>query len=273
MFARLVAALLLGVSALVAVPAPVTAATGPELPEPRGAFPVGTRSLYLKDTTRPDPWKPDKDFRELMVTAWYPTPVPSGDRAPYMSARLSTAVVGKDVLRTVRTHSAADAAALPWRSPLVVLSPGYGMTRRVMTELAEDLAARGYVVAAVDHTYEAAVEFPDGRLEPCLECSGPGDPAVVPSRVKDLRFVLDRLTDPATRLPIDSSRIAVVGHAIGGAAAVDLLSEDPRVDAAVNMDGTFLTPPPAEPVRRPVLLFGAQWPTEGGAPADNWAER
>ena len=33
------------------------------------------------------------------------------------------------------------------------------------TFIAEDLASRGYVVAAVDHPCEAtAVEFPDGRV-------------------------------------------------------------------------------------------------------------
>jgi len=49
--------------------------------------------------------------------------------------------------------------------PVVVFTHGYTGTFTDYTFLFEDLASRGYVVAAVDHTYEAtAVEFLDGRL-------------------------------------------------------------------------------------------------------------
>ncbi|OKK04758.1 hypothetical protein AMK26_15810 [Streptomyces sp. CB03234] len=251
----------------------VRTTSGPELPAPTGALRIGSRSLHLKDTSRPDPWKPGKDFRELMATVWYPAVRPSGRAAPFMSAQLSSAAFGTDALSTVRTHSTVDAAALPGARPLVVLSPGYGMTRVSLTSLGEELASRGYVVAALDHTYEAFVEFPGGRLEPCSMCTGQGNADVVRSRVKDIHFLLDQLTGPGSGLPVDGSRIAVVGHSIGGASAVETLSEDPRVDAAVNMEGTFFTERPQEPVSRPVLLLGAQWPTAGGTPAANWVDR
>lgn len=254
-------------------PAAGTASGSPELPAPTGRYLVGARTLHLTDTSRPDPWKPGTAFRELMTTVWYPALFPSGRATPFMSAQLSTAAFGTAELGTVRTHSTTDAVALPGRRPLVVLSPGFGMSRASLTGLAEDLASRGYVVAALDHTYEAVVEFPGGRLEPCLNCTGQGGPEVVRSRVKDIRFLLDRLTSPSSGLPVDCSRIAVVGHAIGGTSAVEVLGEDARVDAAATMDGTFFTPPPAQPVTRPVLLLGAQWPTAGGTPAANWVDR
>jgi predicted dienelactone hydrolase len=190
-----------------------------------------------------------------------------------MSAQLSTAIVGRDVVSTVRTYSTVDATPLPGRRPLVVLSPGFGMTRLVSTALAEELASRGYVVAAVDHTYEAAVEFPGGRLQPCLNCSGQGSPAVVPSRVKDLRFVLDRLTGSQTGLPIDSSRITVVGHAMGGAPAVEMLSEDLRVDAVVQ-HGRHV-PHPADPAAGASADVATGRPVADGrgTPAPNWVQR
>lgn len=250
-----------------------TTATGPELPAPTGNRLVGTRTLHLKDTSRPDPWKPDTDFRELMATIWYPALLPSGREAPFMSAQVSTAAFGTDALSTVRTHATIDAVPLPGQRPLVVLSPGFGMSRVSLTALAEDLASKGYLVAALDHTYEAVVEFPGGRLEPCLNCTGQGDADVVRSRVKDIRFLLDRLTGPASGFAVDCSRIAVVGHSIGGASAVEIAGEDSRVAAAVNMEGTFFTPPPTRPLAKPVLLMGAQWPTAGGTPAANWADR
>ncbi|MEV6315564.1 alpha/beta hydrolase [Streptomyces sp. NPDC051776] len=260
-------------SAAPAQPLTPATATGPELPAPTGNRPVGTRTLHMKDTSRPDPWKPDINFRELMATVWYPASVPSDRKAPFMSAQLSTTAFGTDALSTVRTHATIDAVPLPGRHPLVVLSPGFGMSRVSLTALAEDLASKGYLVTALDHTYEAVVEFPGGRLEPCLNCTGQGGPDVVRSRVKDVRFLLDRLAGPRSGFLVDRSWIAVVGHAVGGSSAVETAAQDPRVDAAVNMEGTFVTPPPAQPLARPVLLLGAQWPTAGGTPAANWADR
>ncbi|MGW4891945.1 alpha/beta hydrolase family protein [Kitasatospora sp. NPDC004240] len=260
-------------SAAPAGPSLRAAATGPELPAPTGGRPVGTRTLHLVDTSRPDPWKPDTAFRELMTTVWYPALLPSERTAPFMSPELSTAAFGTDALATVRTHATLDALPLPGRRPLVVLSPGFGMSRVSLTSLAEDLASRGYLVAALDHTYEAVVEFPGHRVEPCLNCTGQGGADVVRSRVRDIRFLLDRLTPARSGFGVDCSRIAVAGHAIGGSAAVETAAEDPRVAAAVNLEGTFFTPPPARPLTRPVLLLGAQWPTAGGTPAANWADR
>ncbi|MFD7975197.1 alpha/beta hydrolase family protein [Streptomyces sp. NPDC059071] len=264
-----------GAPAASAAPAPPharTGTTGPALPAPTGDRPVGARLLHLKDTSRPDPWKPDTAFRELMVTVWYPALRPSGREAPFMSPQLSAAAFGTEALADVRTHATLDAAPLPGRRPLVVLSPGFGMSRVSQTALAEDLASKGYLVAAVDHTYEAVVEFPGGRLTPCLNCTGQGGPDVVRSRVKDIRFLLGRLTGPGSAFPVDPCRIAVVGHGIGGSSAVEVAGEDRRVTAAVNMEGTFVTPSPG-PLTKPVLLMGAQWPTAGGTPAPNWADR
>ena len=52
----------------------------PSLPEPTGPYPVGTTSLWLTDTSRPDPWAAGVTARELMVSLWYPaTPSRSGE--------------------------------------------------------------------------------------------------------------------------------------------------------------------------------------------------
>ncbi|MFJ1703456.1 hypothetical protein [Kitasatospora sp. NPDC088346] len=59
-------------------------------------------------------------------------------------------------------------------------------------------------------------------------------------------------------MPVDARHVAVVGHSIGGAAAVELLGRDARVDAAVDLDGDFFTEPPAAGLDRPVLLLGEQ---------------
>jgi hypothetical protein len=52
---RFAAALLVLLGTLVAAAIPSVAAESPELPAPTGGLSIGTRSLYLKDTSRPDP--------------------------------------------------------------------------------------------------------------------------------------------------------------------------------------------------------------------------
>ncbi|MGW4698800.1 alpha/beta hydrolase [Streptomyces sp. NPDC004285] len=74
------------------------------------------------------------------------------------------------MLGTVRTHAFPDAPLAPGLRdlPLVVLSPGFTRPRATLTSIGEDLASHGYVVVAIDHTYEtAATTFPDGRVAAC----------------------------------------------------------------------------------------------------------
>ncbi|MFI9202267.1 alpha/beta hydrolase family protein [Streptomyces sp. NPDC053048] len=242
-------------SAAAAAPRPAAPA---EVPAPTTNTPVGTRTLHLVDGSRPDPWKPAAGHRELMVSLWYPAAVRHGKPAPYASKELSRKITGKEDLAGVRTHAIVNALPAPKARPLVVLSPGFGLSRTSLTALGEDLAARGYAVAAVDHTYEAPVEFPGGRVEDCLICDKPNVGDVIGNRAKDIGFVLDRLTAPGSGLSVDRRRIGVAGHSIGGASAVRVLREDPRVTAAINMDGNFFAEPPAEGLGRPVMLLGAQ---------------
>jgi predicted dienelactone hydrolase len=135
----------------------------------------------------------------------------------------------------------------------VLLSPGFTVPRHTLTALAEDLASRGYVVAAVDHAYESvATKFPGGVL-PCAACDLPDQIGIAPialNRGTDLTFVLDEL---AHNPLVDPRHVAVVGHSMGGDGAATAMRADRRVDAGVNLDGPML---PADPVGGPFLLFG-----------------
>jgi predicted dienelactone hydrolase len=248
----------------------------PYLPEPTGPYPAGTVSVWLTDTSRPDPWVPDVNARELMVSLWYPAVPSDGRRARYMTPAeselqlTSRGITGvpPDVLSTVKTNAAVDAgpAGRQRSLPLVVLSPGFTNSRSTLTALAEDLASHGYVVAGIDHTYESyATAFPDGRVTTCLAREAPRrdrKEEVAAGRAADVCFVLDELTGPHPAWPgaglIDPSAMAMAGHSAGGAAAIAAMLADPRIRAGIDMDGATAAPIPDEGLARPFLFLGKQ---------------
>jgi predicted dienelactone hydrolase len=253
--------------------------TGPAtLPAPTGAHPVGTTALYLKDTSRPDPWNLDADARQLKVTLWYPARQRDGQRAPYMTPKESelllkgkgSAGVPDDTLSKTRTNALKDAEPTGRKLPLVVLSPGFTNPMNTLTSLAEDLASRGYVVAGIDHTYESyATTFPDGRIAECLACDSDTDPGfgtgVVASRAADVSFVLDQLPSKWDGSSvIDRSRIAMAGQSIGGAAAMAAMVKDPRIRAGIDMDGTTYARIPKNGFTRPFMFLGSAQHVPGG---------
>ncbi|MFC4121847.1 alpha/beta hydrolase family protein [Nonomuraea zeae] len=247
----------------------------PYLPEPTGPQAVGTTSLYLKDTSRPDPWVPSVKARELMVSLWYPAKAPGRKRAPYMTPKESELLlkdgeitsVPADILSKTRTHAFLDAkpAGRKRSLPLVVLSPGHSKPRSELTALGEDLASRGYAVVAIDHTYEnVATTFPDGRVTTCVTCEIKKNPAwwatLAKSRAADVSFVLDELTGSQPKWKhaglIDRSRIAMAGHSAGGASAVAALLADSRIRAGIDIDGTTEVEIPEAGLARPFLFLG-----------------
>ncbi|MEV6169496.1 alpha/beta hydrolase [Streptomyces sp. NPDC051954] len=269
---------LVGAGSATAAPASSAApvSVSAQLPRPTGPHDVGRSTLHLVDADRPDPWVPSAGARQLMVSMYYPArPGTGGPTAPYMTTeearlllelRAPDATVEPETLSGVRTWAHTEARPAHGRFPLVVLSPGFTFPRATLTGLAEDLASRGYVVALVDHPYEnAGTTLPDGQTLPCAICdtfSTIGGSAVAESRAEDVSFVLDRLTGrhPAWRHArvIDTKRIGMAGHSIGGASAAATMAEDARVRAGANMDGTFFAPVPATGLDgRPFLMFGA----------------
>jgi dienelactone hydrolase len=248
----------------------------PYLPEPTGPYPAGTASVWLTDTSRPDPWVPGVNARELMVSLWYPAVPSDGRRGRYMTPAeselqlTSRGITGipPDTLSTVRTNAVSDArpGGRPRSLPLVVLSPGFTNSRSTLTALAEDLASHGYVVAGIDHTYEShATAFPDGRVTTCLAREAPRrdrKEEVAAGRAADVGFVLDELTGAHPAWPgaglINPSRMALAGHSAGGAAAIAAMLADSRIRAGIDMDGATAAPIPDEGLARPFLFLGKQ---------------
>ncbi|MFI9103046.1 alpha/beta hydrolase family protein [Streptomyces fildesensis] len=248
--------------------------TRTSLPRPTGPYAVGRDTLHLVDRARRDPWVPDT-ARELMVGMFYPALPGTGTPAPYTTVGeaglfLKSSGLGDsfpaETLSATATHGRVGAWPDRRRHPLVVLSPGFGVSRFTLTGLAEELASRGYVVAAVDHAYESVgTAFPGGRILTCVACakvqSEQDMEAVTAGRGKDVSFLLDRLTGPhsAWRYAglIDRNRIGMAGHSIGGASSASAMAGDSRIRAGVNIDGAFHAAVPAGGLDgRPFMMLG-----------------
>lgn len=156
--------------------------------------------------------------RALTLEIWYPATIPAGkeERVVYESAMPGTpspdtpakfAIHGR-ALRDAPPVSGADA---PF--PLVIVSHGYPGSRTFMTWLTENLASKGYVVAAIDHTDSV---FGAQR----------GFGSTLLNRAGDQVFTIDALsaqsreTGNFLRGLIDPDRVAVVGYSMGGYGAL-----------------------------------------------------
>lgn len=252
----------------------------PVLPEPTGRYEIGRTTLHLVDGDRPDPWRPDRD-RELMTTVtyparhadryprgrWFSAPVAADLEAAATQPPFDLAPGSVDLAgASAHAHLGAPVARPSGRPgegwPVVVFSPGFNTPREQNTIQVEDLASRGFIVVSVDHTFEAPVEFPGGRVvQPTPEIDSP-DPAVfaavlrraIDARVADTRFVLDELDEldrglnpdaEHRRLPVglrrrlDLAHVGMFGFSYGGYTAAETMFHDRRIDAGINLDGSM----------------------------------
>jgi dienelactone hydrolase len=254
------------------------------VPAPTGPMHVGTRIMDLVDSRRDDPFLADGTKRELLVRFWYPASLGQGcEPAEYTSPAVWSyfSQLAEFPLPEVKTNSCQDAPATGGAHPVVVFTHGYTGTFTDYTSLFEDLASRGYVVASVDHTYEAtAVEFPNGRLVKSVFGSHLAESTwrrdeqslalAVSVRPKDLKFVMDEMARVNGEVSgpfagkLDLTRVAVAGHSLGGLAALLGLKQDARFKAAVLLDAS-VPDGSASLTETPVLVLAMgreQWSDE-----------
>jgi dienelactone hydrolase len=242
-----------------------------------GPHKVGTSIHHLTDTSRQD--QSPSGHRELMIQLWYPAAPSRNKFAPYRRAAETTRTSSYQAV--LRTRSRLDAPVADGIFPVLLFNPAWNGRRTQNTFLTEELASYGFVVAAIDHTYNSEpVAFPDGRvvwanhIREMEEVSSttPAEiqrigNAEVERQVLDCRFVLDSLAlwhqQQGSRWygHLDTGNAGALGHSLGGAVAVECWATDPHVQAAMNMDGwTFGTQASTGerqpiPTRQAPLLF------------------
>jgi predicted dienelactone hydrolase len=246
-----------------------------ELPPPSGEWRVGTRCVVLRDAAR---------GRELPVTFWYPASN-GGPPASYMDESTALALAREWNLqagfeRGVGTHSTfgAPLAANGQPFPVVLLEHGSSFVPALYTALAESLASQGFVVVASSHPPDALVtSFPDGRAIPFHPYwpadAGRRDQGMAIGRfaedvlVGDVKFVLNQLERMNSRGGVwehglNLARIGIAGHSMGGTTAALAGRLEPRIVAAVNLDGSTYPGMNADvrpvEVRKPFLFLATE---------------
>jgi dienelactone hydrolase len=211
-----------------------------------GPFPVGHTTLRVDA---------DASGPALNVHVWYPSSVASAAQMTY------------EIFPGVELASRLampDPPAGEGRFPLIVYSHGSGGFGLVATFFTEVLASHGYVVAAPDHPGDTVV---DAFLR--QQAGGSLDLVrAVRNRVVDLGRVLDALTEAASTGGsgvlagvVDTDRVVLAGHSLGGAGALDAAARL-RADAVIVMDPTLTTvsAPELARIEVPVLVMtGRAW--------------
>jgi predicted dienelactone hydrolase len=238
----------------------------PNLPEPSGAYAIGTETYHLIDGNREEIFGDDPGGdRELMLQVWYPAePGSSTTLAPYfdqldvaasvLAERLGLPSFFLGHLDLVNTHALID--ALPANEnkvySLILFSHGLNGLRMQNTAQFEELASHGYIVASVDHTFDSVITImPDGRaLLHHGQTVMPEGVSMILSgrqllgvRIQDLTtalaFLENKNRDPDSFFyeRIDLDKIGVMGHSTGGGTAIEFCAQSPQCQAVLVLDG------------------------------------
>ncbi|MDP5140216.1 MAG: dienelactone hydrolase, partial [Spirosomaceae bacterium] len=190
----------------------------PDAPElaARGDYKVGVRTVKFTNKNQPDILNAAKGVapmydRELTVEIWYPAALKEGEtELTSYNELMGTANDPKRPTSpfTFAGRAMRDAASTDGKFPLVVVSHGYVGSRYLMTYLTENLASKGYIVAAIDH---AESTFRDAG----------GFTSTLLNRSKDISFVINEMTnlghtDQSLKGKLDSDNIAIIGYSMGG---------------------------------------------------------
>jgi predicted dienelactone hydrolase len=207
----LLLALLLGCGAVLAGEPPSRfGVDAPELAR-LGENEVGVKTLHLVQPEQIDVLAFDAAAgsapsvnRALTVELWYPArPAPGARRVVY-SGSLPSEPPAPAAQFSIPGIAVRDAPASGTGHPLVIVSHGYSNDANAMTWLTENLASKGYVVAAIRHE--------DPPITDRSRFVGP-----LMRRPLDIAFVARSLqsTLGADHM-VDPSRTALVGYSMGG---------------------------------------------------------
>jgi dienelactone hydrolase len=196
-------------------------------PEITGGYKVKTSSYTFTDTNRIETFTDTGENRKLTVEFWYP-------------------------------EEAEE------KYPLIVFSHGAFGVKMSNSSTFMELASNGYIVCSIDHPYHAAGTVDtDGKLtigssEFMQEVIDANSDIYSEKeqfqlfdkwmnlRTDDIDFVIDNILKNTENNSgevyglIDTNKIGLMGHSLGGAASTQLGREREDIGAVINLDGSML---------------------------------
>ncbi|HPK16959.1 MAG TPA: dienelactone hydrolase family protein, partial [Clostridia bacterium] len=197
---------------------------------PTGSYTVETASYTYIDASRAELLPETGENRKLTVQFWYPAVAEGSEKFP-----------------------------------LVVFSHGSFGYRGSNLSTFEDLASNGYVVCSIDHSYQAFFSRHTDGSTTLVNMDFLNDAVNIENgvydeqrtydlthewmelRTADMHFVLDEILRNTDKdnpehvySLIDTEKIGLTGHSLGGATAAQLGRERSDVDAVIVIDGTMI---------------------------------
>ena len=204
-----------------------------------GEHGVGVRTLHLVQHGQADVLAFDAARgaaplvdRLLTVELWYPArPAPKAARVQY-TAQLPSEPPAAPKSFSIPGIAVRDAPPAGSGLPLVIVSHGYSNDPVAMTWLTENLASKGYVVAAIHHD--------DPPITDRTRFAGP-----LLRRPLDIAFVAQTLQSQlAGERLVDPARTALIGYSMGGYGVLTAggAALDPQGGAVKLVPGGLMLP-------------------------------
>ncbi len=196
-----------------------------KLPKMTGEYEIATSTYTYTDKKRVETFNNKGENREVNVEFWYPENIDG-------------------------------------KYPLVVFSHGSFGVKTSNTSTYMELASNGYVVCSIDHPYHSMYTVDvDGKstmvntsfVQEVLDCNNDVyddkedfnlTKKWMKLRTEDMNFVVDTIiknakgngSGPVYKL-IDTDKIGLMGHSLGGAASAQVARERNDIDAVIDIDG------------------------------------
>lgn len=252
-----------------------------DLPTPTGSFSVGRTTLNIKGKL-PN----DTVGREAFAWIWYPSSAKTGLREKYLpdewllAFKKTTIFIAhffeRDFGRVhpnsfhepIVSHTFARYPIILFRGGLSTLAPQY-------TTLCENWASHGYIVIGLDAPFLSRVFVTaDHRI---VERSNENNPELAGLTIKTLNNMVPRMVgewannatltlnylDSLNKISdpnqwsgrMDLNKVAMVGHSLGGSAALQFSVQDSRCTAVIDIDGLVTPTIAASGLQKPVMFL------------------
>ncbi|KAJ4262926.1 hypothetical protein NW762_006539 [Fusarium torreyae] len=248
---------------------------------PSGPWPVSHHVVELTDESRWDPYAPETNphKRRILTSFFVPVDV-NQKKCEFEKIDYLTPATAKTYGKMVESMGlpntilqglelefckASSKKEPSW--PVVIFSPGFSSSRLLSSAQAQSLASHGNVVITIDHPYEAiVVEFPDGDVVYGFtpdEAGGERTEKAFKVRVQDVSFLID-LISASSKLggnidaKLDTSKIFVYGHSLGGATSAQVALDDDRVLGGLDLDGQLFGSVKEVGLDKPFFLIGEE---------------